>query len=49
MDNNSSAVGVTVTSQGIISMRLHSGVQVDTTIDKGIRVLNEQVSLLVSN
>lgn len=40
---NSSALGATVTSQGIISLRLHSGIQVDTTIDKGIRVLNSQV------
>ncbi len=43
MENCTTAMGAAVTSQGIISMRLHSGVQVDTTIDKGIRVLNAQV------
>ena len=38
-------MGALVTKNGVISVRLHSGVQVDLTVDKAIRLLNYQVTL----
>lgn len=43
---DSGVVGAVVAAQGYISLKLHYGVQVDMTVDKGVRVVNNQVGFL---
>jgi hypothetical protein len=42
------AMGALVTGQGIISIRLHSGVRVDLTVDKAVRVINNKSNIILA-
>jgi len=42
------AMGVAVTSQGVMTIALNHGVRVDLTKDKAIRMVNNEVSFCVT-
>jgi len=42
------AMGALVTAQGIISVRLHSSLRVDITVDKAIRIINHKSRIIMA-